>query len=222
MLCALEAKLATPKGVKQITKEASKAKKASKEASKAKAKAKAPKKDQALEELKRIQETAAMGACILEMLSTLETQAMNEVRQKLASFRLTLAQVAEQHSGSDKPCHYEQLPFAITSAWNLYKAGYCEKAKLVFVNILSTPKKPTLPELFFKSMIEQEAKESSTQPPEITTPPTPPPEKEYDSGIEEDMIDSPSLYMLPNQDYLNETVTIKQEVAEALTHSPQD
>ena len=222
MLCALEAKLATPKGVKQITKDASKTRKAAKKASNEKAKA--PKKDQALEELKRIQETAAMGACILEMLSTLETQAMNEVRQKLASFRLTLAQVAEQHSGSDKPCHYEQLPLAITSAWNLYKAGYHEKAKLVFVNILSTPKKPTLGELFIKSIDKQEAKESPTQsqPTKFTTPPTPPPEDQYDSGIEEDMIDSPSLYMLPNQDYLNETVAIKQEVVEALTHSSQD
>ena len=217
MLCTLEAKLKEAKSVKEITKKASKDKKA-----KVSKKAKAPKKDQALEELKRIQETAAMGACLLEMLCTLETKAMNEVRQKLASFRETLAQTAQQHAGSDLPCYYEKVPDAIASSWNLYKAGYHDKAKLVFINILSTPKTPTLPELFFKSIAEQEAKESSTQPSEFTTPPTPPPENEYDSGIEADMIDSPSLYMLPNQDYLTEVVEIKQEVATALAHSPQD
>ena len=142
------------------------------------------------------------------MLCTLETHAMNKTRQDLSEFRLLLADAARQQTGCAKQPHLEKLPEAISKAWDSFKAGEPEKAKLVFIDELSTPPVP----LIIISKPE-------------TPPPTPPPQiqdDQYDSGIEVDMIDSPSLYMLPNQDHLNETVVVKEEAIPSTSHSPSN
>ena len=184
--------------VKQITK------------AKKEPKAKKPKAKNARNELKDIEETAAFGACILQMFCTLETQAMNKTRQDLAEFRLLLADTSREQIGCTKPTYLEKLPDAISKAWNSFRAGEPEKAKLVFLDELSTSPVPPVPLIII------------SKPDSVKTPPPQIQDDQYDSGIEVDMIDSPSLYMLPNQDYLNETVTIKAEAIPSTSHSPSN
>ena len=201
--------------VKQITKKSTKDRKTTKGKN-------PPKK--AKSELQKTEETAALGACILQMFCTLETQTMNKVRQDLARFRVLLGDAVKDKTESDTPCHMEKLPEAITQAWSIFKVGEYIKAQKVFINIISSPPVVPLTELF-KKMVEEdmESKGLPVSKLDSIVPETPPPEiqdVQYDSGIEVDMIDSPSLYKLPNEDYLTEVVQIKEEAIPSTSHSP--
>ena len=196
--------------VKQITK----AKKEPKKESKAK------KTKGSVVEAKRglaeIDFTATLSSCILQMFCQLETTAMNNTRLQLADFRLLIATASREQMESKKTMYLENLPEAISQGWSLFKAGQSEMAKIVFVDTLAAPPTP-------QDKVSEDLPMSKLV---VETPPPTPPlqiqDDQYDSGIEVDTIDSPSLYMLPNQDYLRETVTIKEEAIPSTSHSPSN
>ena len=117
------------------------------------------------------------------MFIQLETTTINKVRNELAEYHTVIANgLSTKLTDPEAPTpNYGNLASAVSTSWSVFHDGDKEKAFSTFLHLLTQP----------ETQVKQESSASSTNRIESD---------QSQSHLEIEMIDSPTLYKLPEED----------------------